>query len=92
MHTYLAPLQDRRIKTNVNTSHGTSTSWRNSNDERNTSKIRKKAAKKKIKKIELVRFLATAPKTESTQQKEIRFEELLDKCFVGKIAKRETTF
>jgi hypothetical protein len=45
------------------------------------SKNRKKAAK--IKKIELVRFLATAPKTEVIQQKEIRFEELLDKCFVG---------
>jgi hypothetical protein len=58
----------------------------NSNDERNTSKIRKKAAK--IKKIELVRFLATAPKTESTQQKEIRFDELLDKCFVGQDSKK----
>jgi hypothetical protein len=50
------------------------------------SKIRKKAAK--FKKIELVRFLTTAPKTESTQQKEIRFEELLDKCFVGHDSKK----
>ena len=50
------------------------------------SKNRKKEAK--IKKIELVRFLATAPKTESTQQKEIRFDELLDKCFVGQDSKK----
>ena len=45
------------------------------------SKFRKKAAK--IKKIELLRFLATAPKTNIEQQPDISFEQLLDKCFVG---------
>jgi hypothetical protein len=45
------------------------------------SKIRRKAAK--IKKSELVRFLATAPKTGVAQQPDSSFEQLLDKCFVG---------